>query len=405
MLRIDKYCAPPSISAATGIQKNVLTWILLLLAVNVFANRPAVAQLDTGGITGTVTDPTGAVVPGTKISLINEATGVTILTNSTSTGTYSLNAVRPGTYTLQGEAAGFQRFIDKGVEVHVQQTLTVDIKFATGTVNQQVTVTAAAPLLQAENAAVGQTITTQTVNDLPLQTRDWASLAQLSAGVATAPVGNPSSDSGATSSAYFSVDGVNLWQNDFRLNGINDNIEVYGGSSVGSNAAITPPPDAIQEFKLQNGDFNAEFGHSTGAVINAAIKSGTNQLHGDVWEYLRNDVFNANQFFNSASHAPTPEYRQNLFGVTLGGPVYIPKVYDGRNKTFFFVDYQGGRYITPSTYTSTVPTTGMVSSHFTNLQDLISFNSGTSTDALGRTFRHGTILDPATTREIGPRSV
>jgi len=402
MLRIDKYCAPPSISAATGIQKNALSWILLLLAVNVFANRPAVAQLDTGGITGTVTDPTGAVVPGTKISLINEATGVTILTNSTSTGTYSLNAVRPGTYTLQGEAAGFQRFIDTGVEVHVQQTLTVDIKFATGTVNQQVTVTAAAPLLQAENAAVGQTITTQTVNDLPLQTRDWASLAQLSAGVATAPVGNPSSDSGATSSAYFSVDGVNLWQNDFRLNGINDNIEVYGGSSVGSNAAITPPPDAIQEFKLQNGDFNAEFGHSTGAVINAAIKSGTNQLHGDVWEYLRNNVFNANQFFNSASHAPTPEYRQNLFGVTLGGPVYIPKVYDGRNKTFFFVDYQGGRYITPSTYTSTVPTTGMVSSHFTNLQDLISFNSGTSTDALGRTFRHGTILDPATTREIGP---
>ena len=162
--------------------------------------------------------------------------------------------------------------------MHVQQTLTVDIRFATGAVNQQVTVTAAAPLLQAENAAVGQTITTETVNDLPLQTRDWASLAQLSAGVATAPVGNPSSDSGATSSAYFSVDGVNLWQNDFRLNGINDNIEVYGGSSVGSNAAITPPPDAIQEFKLQNGDFNAEFGHSTGAVINAAIKSGTNRF-------------------------------------------------------------------------------------------------------------------------------
>jgi len=401
MLRIDKYCTPPTFSAS-GIRKNVFIWILALLAMTVCANRPAVAQLDTGGITGTVTDPTGAVVPGAKVTLTNEATGVTILTSSTSTGTYSLNAVRPGTYTLQGEASGFQRFIDKGVEVHVQQTLTVDIQFATGTVSQQVTVTASAPLLQAENAAVGQTITTQTVNDLPLQTRDWASLAQLSAGVVTAPVGNPSSDSGATSSAYFSVDGVNLWQNDFRLNGINDNIEVYGGSSVGSNAAITPPPDAIQEFKLQNGDFNAEFGHSTGAVINAAIKSGTNQLHGDVWEYLRNDVFNANQFFNNAIHAPTPEYRQNLFGVTLGGPVYIPKVYDGRNKTFFFVDYQGGRYITPSTYTSTVPTTGMVSSGFTNLQDLISFNSGTSTDALGRTFRHGTILDPATTREIGP---
>lgn len=398
MLRIDKRSVLSRISA--GIRKYVSIWTLLLVSATMLLTGRAQAQLDTGGITGTVTDPAGAVVPGAKITLTNEATGIAIQTTSTSTGTYSLNEIRPGTYTLQAEAPGFRSFVDKGIEVHVQQTPTVDVHFVTGTVNQQVTVTAAAPLLQAENAAVGQTITTQTVNDLPLQTRDWASLAQLSAGVTTAPVGNPSSDSGATSSAYFSVDGVNLWQNDFRLDGINDNIEFYGGSSVGSNAAITPPPDAIQEFKLQNGDYNAEFGHSTGAVINAAIKSGTNQLHGDVWEYLRNDVFNANLFFNNATHAPTPEYRQNLFGFTIGGPVYIPKVYNGRNKTFFFVDYQGGRYVTPSTATSTVPTQNMINSGYTNLQDLIAFNSGTSTDGLGRKFRHGTILDPATTRLV-----
>jgi len=176
------------------------------------------------------------------------------------------------------------------VLVHVQQTLTVDVHFVTGQVTQQVTVTAEAPLLQAENAVVGQTVTTQAVNDLPLQTCDWASLAQLSAGVATAPVANPSGDSGQTSSAFFAVNGIDTWQNDFRLNGINDNIEMYGGSSVGSDAAITPPPDAIQEFKLQSGD-DAEFGHSTGAVINAAVKSGTNSFHGDVlaqrfWVYF-----------------------------------------------------------------------------------------------------------------------
>ena len=163
--------------------------------------------------------------------------------------------------------------------------------------------TAAAPLLQAENAAVGQTITSQTVNDLPLNGRNWTSLPQLAAGTSTAPVGNPSGTSGSTDSAYFSVDGVNLWQNDFRLNGINDNIEIYGGSSVGSNAAIIPPPDAIQEFKLQNGNFNAEFGHSTGGVINAAIKSGTNRLHGDVWEYFRNTVLDANIFFKATQPA------------------------------------------------------------------------------------------------------
>ena len=381
------------------------TWLLILISVTLFGTNLLFAQVDTGGITGTVTDPSGAVVAGAKITLANDATGVKTVTTSTSTGTYSFNQLRPETYTLQGEATGFQRFVLNGLEVHVQQTITADIRFAAGTVNQQVTVTASAPLLQAESAALGQTITTETVNNLPLQTRDWASLAQLAAGVATAPVGNPSSDSGATSSAFFAVNGVNLWQNDFRLNGINDNIEFYGGSSVNSNAAITPPPDAIQEFKLQSGNFNAEFGHSTGGVINAALKSGTNQIHGNLWWYVRNDVFNANLFFNSKTHAPTPEYRQNLFGGTIGGPVYIPKVYDGRNRTFFFFDYEGGRYITPSTYTSTVPTTGMVSSGFTNLQDLISFNSGTSTDALGRKFSHGTILDPATTRQVAAGQV
>ena len=350
------------------------------------------AQLDTGGITGTVTDPTGAVVPGAQVILTNTATSAAQTMPSTSTGTYSFTGVRPGTYDLRVEAQGFDAFVTRGLQIHVQQTLTVDAHLVTGRVSQQVTVSAAAPLLQAESASVGQTITSEAVNDLPLQTRDWASLAQLSAGVTTAPVGNPSGDSGSSTSAYFSVNGVNLWQNDFRLDGINDNIEVYGGSSVGSNAAITPPPDAIQEFKLQAGDFNAEFGHSTGAVINAAIKSGTNGFHGDIWEYFRNDVFNAEPYFNPVG-ASKPEYRQNLFGGTFGGPII-------KNKTFFFGDYQGGRYVVPVPATSTVPTMGMINSGFTNLQDLITGNSGTGTDALGRVFPHGTVFDPATTRQI-----
>ena len=142
-----------------------------------------------------MTDPAGAVVPGVTITLTNDATGVILSTKSTSTGTYSLNAIRPGTYTLRGESAGFQTFIDKGLEVHLQSTLTIDIGFTAGAVKQEVTVTAAAPLLQAENAAVGQTVTSQTVNDLPLNGRNWTSLPQLAAGTSTAPVGNPSSNS------------------------------------------------------------------------------------------------------------------------------------------------------------------------------------------------------------------
>jgi len=375
-----------------------LSIVLILVAAAIFPSNQLFAQIDRGGITGTVLDPSGAAIAGAQIKLTNDATSVSATTTSTATGTYVFSGLLPGTYTVRAESSGFERYVVHGLNVHVQQVLTVDLHLSTGNVTQNVTVTAAAPLLQAENAAVGQTITTETVNDLPLATRDWGSLAQLSAGVSTAPPGQPTADSGSTASAYFSVDGVNVWQNDFRLNGINDNIEIYGGNYTGTNAAIVPPPDAVQEFKVQNGDFNAEFGHSTGGVVNAAIKSGTNRLHGDLWEYLRNDAFNANYYFNSGH--PVPEYHQNLFGGTVGGPVILPHVYNGKGKTFFFFDYQGGRYITPSPATSTVPTMNMVNSGFTNLQDLITFNSGSGTDALGRVFPHGTILDPATTRQI-----
>ena len=357
------------------------------------------AQIDRGEVTGTVRDRSGAVITGAKVVLTNDATGISATTQSTATGTYVFDNLIPGTYSIDAEATGFEHYVVHGLYVHVQQVLTTDIPLATGNVKESVTVTASAPLLQAENGAIGQTITTETVNDLPLATRDWGSLAQLAAGVSTAPPGQPTADSGSTESAYFSVNGVNVWQNDFRLDGINDNIEFYGGNYTGTNAAIVPPPDAIQEFKVQNGDFNAEFGHSTGGVVNAAIKSGTNKFHGDLWEYLRNDAFNANYYFNSGK--PVPEYRQNLFGGTLGGPVLIPHVINGRGRTFFFVDYQGGRYVLPEPAGGqTVPTSGMVNSGFTNLQDNITYNSGSATDGLGRTFPHGTILDPATTRQL-----
>jgi len=375
--------------------------VALFLALSLFLFLPfrLAAQLDRGEVTGTAMDPSGAAISGAKIVLTNDATNVRARTISTTTGTYVFDNLLPGTYSIDAQAAGFEKYVEHGLYVHVQQVLNADIRFTTGNVQESVTVTAAAPLLQAENGALGQTISTQTVNDLPLVTRDWGSLAQLSAGVSTAPPGQPTPDSGSTESAYFSVNGVNVWQNDFRLNGINDNIEFYGGNYTGTNAAIVPPPDAIQEFTVQSGDFNAEFGHSTGGVVNAAIKSGSNGLHGDLWEYVRNDAFNANYYFNSGK--PVPEYRQNLFGGTAGGPVILPHLYNGKDKTFFFFDYQGGRYVLPITAGGqTVPTMGMVNSSFTNLQDNIAFNSGSATDALGRKFPHGAILDPATTRQL-----
>jgi hypothetical protein len=386
------------------IHANVAFAAFILLFTVAFPSV-LLGQIDTGGVTGTVMDPSRAVVPGAKIALTNQATNIAIQTVSTSAGTYSLTGVQPGVYTLRAVAPGFQTVVSPGLQVHIQNTLTVDIQLVPGAVTEEVTVTAAPPLLQAENASIGQTVETETLNDIPLNGRNWDSLAQLSAGTATAPPGGPTGDSGSTTSAYFSVNGVSLWQNDFRLNGINDNIEVYGGANLGRNAAIVPPPDAIQEFKLQSGDFSAEFGHSTGGVVNAVLKSGTNTIHGDLWEYLRNDLFDANLYFNSKTHTPKSEYRQNQFGGTVGGPVIIPRLYNGKDKTFFFFDYEGLRMVSPSAATSSVPTANMTNSGFTNLQDLITYRSGTGTDGLGRTFPHGTILDPATTRSVAAGAV
>ena len=211
--------------------------------------------------------------------------------------------------------------------------------------------------MQTEDATLGQTIDENAMDDMPLNGRNWASLGQLAAGTTTQLPQNSSNSmqTGNSSSTFFVVNGVNFWQNDFRLNGMDNNVEFYGGSEAGSNASITPPPDAIQEFKLQSGDFSAEFGHSTGAVINAVVKSGGNRIPGDLWEYVRNTDFDANNYFNKQNGQPRASYHQNQFGGTVGGPVYIPKLYDGRNKTFFFVDMQATRQVLPDPSTSTYP--------------------------------------------------
>ncbi|MDT7812233.1 MAG: hypothetical protein QOJ42_2149 [Acidobacteriaceae bacterium] len=376
--------------------------IAFVLLLALWATPGLRAQIASGGITGTVKDTSGAVIADSQVSLTNDQTGVVQSTHSTSTGTYVFESVPVGTYTLRITHSGFQDVLIKNIQVHVQFVLTEDASLPVGTAQQEVTVSSAAPLLQAESAAIGTTIESKQIVDLPLNGRNWASLSQLAAGVTTAST----QFSGAPGSAYFAVDGVNPWQMDFRLDGIDDNVEIYGGPGpTNSNVNITPPPDAIEEFRLQNGDFNAEFGHSTAGIINAVVRSGTNRIKGDLWEFLRNDALDANDYFSKQNHQPIPEYRQNQFGGTVGGPIVLPKLYNGRNKTFFFFDYQGTRIIQPSPITVNVPSALMQSSNFTNLQDLITYNSGTKTDALGRIFPYGTILDPATTRSVAAGAV
>jgi hypothetical protein len=379
-------------------QANFLALIVCICTLAASVSRLS-GQVATGRITGRVTDSGGAVVAGATVTITNDATSVAQTVRSSTSGDYVFEAVNPGSYTLKAEASGFQQFISQGIQAHIQDRLTVDVKLAVGAVTQQVSVSAAAPLLQAEEASVGQTIEEQQINNMPLQSRDWTTLGLLAAGTSTTAGSNNSE---------FNVMGVDWTQNDFRLNGIDDNL---GGGSIGGAsgnnvyAAIVPPPDAIQEFKLQSSNFSAEFGHSTGGIVNAVIKSGSNRLHGDLWEYVRNTVFNANDYFANQTNTPRPAYHQNQFGGTVGGPVYIPKIYNGMNRTFFFFDYQGTRINTPSNSTSSVPTAGMHSSNFTNFQDYFTLVSGTKTDALGRVLPLATLLDPATTRAVAAGGV
>ncbi|MBO0723623.1 MAG: carboxypeptidase regulatory-like domain-containing protein, partial [Blastocatellia bacterium] len=348
------------------------------------------AQIDRGRVTGTVKDPSGAVVAGAQLTLTNEATGVAQKVGSTSSGSYVFEAVPVGSYILRVEFAGFKTYQATGIQVHVQNVVTADVSLEVGEVSSVVSVTSSAALLQAQDASLGQTISTASVNDLPLNGRNWISLANIAAG--SYLLGGP------TSASIFS-NGVEPGQVDYRVNGVNNNLEAFGGFSV------APIPDAIQEFKLQTGDNSAEFGHSVGAVINAVVKSGTNQFHGDLFEYLRNEALNANDFFSNLNGVTRQEYRQNQFGGTIGGPVLIPKLYNGRNRTFFFFDYQRTNRLVPATFTDSVPSASMQSSGFTNLQDLITSNNGTRTDALGRKFPLGTVFDPTTTRTLAPGAI
>jgi hypothetical protein len=382
---------------------KIKSLMLFLTAVLGLCTAPLRAQIDAGRVTGTVTDQSGAVVNGAKVTLTNNDTGVAS-TKITADGIYTFPAVLPGTYTVRVESTGFSTHVTENVVVHVQQVATVDAQLTPGKVTEQVVVNTTTPLLQAETAEVGQTISSITVDDMPLNGRQWSSLGLLTTGTTTAPPGyNNEGANGTPSSTYYSVNGQALGNNDFRLNGVGDMLEFYSGAP-----AIQPPPDAIAEFKIETGDYSAELGHSLSGVINAVVKSGTNSLHGDLFDYFRNDALDAEDYFTAQQKAPKAELRQNQFGGTVGGPIYIPHVYDGRNKSFFFFDYQELRSIVPNAggpYFTVVPSNLMQSSNFTNLQDLITYGSGTNTDGLGRMFPTGTVLDPATTRQVAAGAV
>ncbi len=380
-------------------RKAVASWILrtslaMTVGVMLFSASPLPAQVDTGSISGTVSDPSGAVIHDASVTLTNEGTNAKLTTTAGADGGYKFTPVRIGSYSLTATYPGFQTTTQKNVVVNVSANVVANFTLKPGQVAETVEVTSAAPVLETQDASVGQVVNARNVNNLPLNGRNFTFLAQLAAGV-----NSPQADTrGNAASGAFAANGLRPAQNNYMLDGIDNNSDTVDFLN-GTNFVVLPPVDAIQEFKVQTTDFSAEFGRSGAAVLNATIKSGTNSFHGAVWEFFRNDKLDAADYFErdvlAGGTTVTRKGQLNLnqFGVSIGGPVI-------KNKIFFFGDYEGLRRRQGSPHTGSVPTVAERSSGYTNFQDLITGQSGTTTDALGRTMPKGTILDPATTRAV-----
>lgn len=351
-------------------------------------------QVDQGAIDGVVQDSSGAAVPNAHVTLLNTDQGLTLESTTGGNGEYIFSPVRIGHYTLTVTAPGFSTTTQENLTVTVGQHLNVNVKLSLGAASQTVQVTAAPPQLQTDEASVGQVINQHAVNSLPLNGRNFTFLAQLSAGVNT-----PQADTrGNAASGAFSANGLRPAQNNYLLDGIDNNSNAVDFLN-GTNFVILPPLDAIQEFKVQTADFSAELGRSAGAVLNATIKSGTNNIHGAVWEFFRNDKLDAADWFENNAGIKKGELRQNQFGASIGGPII-------KDKLFYFGDYEGFRRVQGTVLTGSVPTLSERNSGFTNLSDLISSQTGAArTDAVGRSIPYGTVLDPATTRAVTQNQV
>jgi hypothetical protein len=343
--------------------------------------------VDTGTILGTVKDSQGAVVPNARVTIANLGTSNMVVTTTRDDGTYIVTPLKIGSYRVSVEVAGFKRTESAPFDLNIQQQAVVDLTLELGAANETVEVTSQVPLLQTQNATVGQVIGGQVVENMPLNGRDWTMLATLTPGV-TQP------QQGARAVNQFAANGTRPAQNDYLLDGIDNNSNDVDFLS-GEADVVKPPVDAIAEFQLQTNNFAAEFGRAGGAIVNATLKSGTNNIHGAAWEFFRNDALDANSYFSDPATQRKPELRQNQFGVAVGGPFI-------RNRLFWFGDYEGTQIHQGVLQSGIwVPTPAEVSSGYTNYNDLYNATGAfTRTDSLGRSFQNGQIFDPATTRAV-----
>jgi len=358
-----------------------LVWLLVAAAAS--------GQTFFGSIVGSVTDPTGSAVPQASVSLINQGTSDKRIALSDSSGNYQFLNLVPGQYKIEIEKTGFRRILRDGVTVEVQSAVRIDATLQVGDVSQTVEVTAQTPLLQTENASLGQVVDARKVLEMPLNGRNIFGLVALVPGVV------PGGQSGTTPT------GTNpfAWGN-YQIGGgqANQSASYIDGAPV--NAAyvnltsLVPTQDAIQEFRVQTNNLGPEFGRLAGGAINLTTKSGTNTFHGSAYEFFRNRALNANTFFNNRAGVQRPAFSQNQYGANVGGPVV-------KDKTFFFFSWEGFRLRQGASYVYTVPTDPMRTGDFSNVRNA----SGTMIPIFDPLTTCGRLGNPACARDANGNEI
>ena len=354
---------------------------LLLLAPATYA------QSERGTITGTITDPAGAVVANTAVEAKNTGTGVVYKAASSTTGNYTLSQLPVGTYQVTATSSGFKQFLQTGITLSTAQTVRIDVKLEVGNIQEVVTVSADAPLLATENASVAQVVSSSRMDDLPIQNISTFGIRDTFSAVNLVPGGQEMVPPGS----FFGtmrVNGMPGGTESMRIDGQDATETAW---SVAYNMFM-PGQDSMEEVAIQTSNYSAEFGTAGSAIFNMTMKSGTNRLHASAYEYLRNTDLDASEPYNHY----TPVDIHHDYGFTVGGPVYIPHVYNGRDKTFFFFSFEQNRQNVSASATDTVPTQAFRIGDFS--QELGSTPLGT--DILGRPIYNNEIYNPATTRNV-----
>ena len=327
-------------------------WTLMLAVPGFFL----LGQQDSGTILGTIRDAQDAVVTSAEVTIQNVDTGVAKKTRVTSTGQYSVPFLVPGNYSVTASAPGFKKTVRTGIRLRVADQLVIDVKVEVGAVSESVTVEATAPLVDSANITLGQVIESRRIEDLPLNGRDPTALAALAPGV-TPPAAPLTAAQGGTIPM---INGGNTLTSMVTVDGATD----VNPRSTQYLLLYTPNVDAVAEFKVQTNSMSAEYGRTNGGVITMVTKSGTNQVHGTLYWFIRNSDVDANDFFSNRAGIALASLKRNQAGLTIGGPAVIPKVYNGRDKTFFFLDYEAFRENDSSPQSLTVPTTAQRTGDF-----------------------------------------